>query len=65
MSFEDFEDYTYKSDTFADFKFEDRIGDMDKDSDEFEALFGYRYGNPEGSEKETLIDIAIKAGLTE
>jgi len=64
-SFEDFEDYTYKSESFGDFKFEDRIGDMDKDSDEFEALFGYRYGEASGSTKETLIDIAQKAGLTE
>jgi len=64
-SFSEFEDYTYKSDSFADFKFEDRIGDMDKDSDEFEALFGYRYGEASGSTKETLIDIAQKAGLTE
>jgi len=64
-SFSDFEDYSYNSDSFADFKFEDRIGDMDKDSDEYEALFGYRYGNPEDSTKETLIEIAQKAGLTD
>jgi len=64
-SFEDFEDYAYKSDRFADFKFEDQIGDMDKDSKEYKALFSYRYGEPDNSTKEVLIDIAKDAGLTD
>lgn len=64
-SFEEFDDDYYTSMGFADIRFEDELGDMDKNSDEYEAMFGYRYGNPSEDTKETLIEIAKKAGLTQ
>lgn len=63
-SFDEFDDYTYKSDSFADLKGEDIMSDIDEDTEEYEALFGYRYGNPDNSTKEVLVDV-FHAATTE
>jgi len=63
--FSDFDDYVYESENFEDLKFKELIDGMDKSSDEYEALFGYRYGNPDGDTKLVLAEIARDAGLTD
>jgi hypothetical protein len=63
--FKDFKDYTYRSVSLSDVILEDVLGSMDKESAEYQALFGARHGQPSESEKRTLIDIAVKAGLNE
>lgn len=64
-SFEQFSDYSYVDTNFDDLRLQDKLGGMDEDSDEYEALFGYRYGEPSGETLDTLIQIAQDAGLTD
>lgn len=59
----DFEDYSYHSEEYRDLLFERDLPDMDEDSEEYEALFAYRYGEPDDDTLKTLIEIAEKAGL--
>jgi hypothetical protein len=61
--FGDFNDYTYKSCRFNDVKYDYLLSDFDKDSEEYEAMFGRRRGTPDPETKEVLLDIAERADL--
>jgi hypothetical protein len=63
-TFNDFNDYNVKRSNFREIKMKDHLGkDVDQHSDEFEALFGYRYGEATGSTLDTLLEVAERAGL--
>lgn len=62
-SFKDFDDYDFADMGHDDLLMADKLGDVDESSDEYKALFDYRYGEPSGSTLETLIDIAAEYGL--
>jgi hypothetical protein len=63
-NFKDFNDYNYHGMTANDLYMRDKLGEKDDmDSEKYNALFGYRYGNPDGDELRTLVDIAADAGL--
>lgn len=57
----DLADYDRHKDDYFDLRLRDEFGDVDKSSDEYEALFGYRHGDPNRSTKETLLEIAADA----
>jgi hypothetical protein len=59
----DFNDYSKYYDSYNDLLMEDKLGDVDKDSEEYEALFGYARGKPTGDRLETLIEIAADADI--
>lgn len=64
-TFGTFNDYTYNNMSVKEIMLQDELGGMDRDSDEYKALFGSHYGSPSGSRLETLVQIAVDAGLTD
>jgi hypothetical protein len=64
--FYDFGDYTYKNISDDSLIRKDMLAGMDKDSDEYKALFEERrYSKPSGDKLKTLISIAQDAGLVD
>jgi len=59
----DFSDYDYHETEYIDMLIEEKLGDVDESSEEYDVLFDQGYGQPSTSDLETMTEIAARAGI--
>jgi hypothetical protein len=62
-SFRDFDDYDVHYENYGDLIMADKLPNVDESSEEYEALFGSRYGEPNPSTMAVLAEIAERADI--